>query len=60
MPPSARQNVSLGYNLQMKRHGPKLPFDGFDGAISKWLRESEAGKGLKGATLEPGATETSD
>jgi hypothetical protein len=48
---SDASNVSLGYNLQMKRHGPKLPFDGLIGGLPKWLRESEAGKGLKGATL---------
>src|SRR5207237_9005394 len=44
-------NLSLGYNLQMKRHGPKLPFGGLVAGLPKWLRESEGAKGLRGATL---------
>jgi hypothetical protein len=48
---SDASNFTLGYNLQMKRHGLKLPFDGLIGGLPKWLRESEGAKGLRGATL---------
>ena len=42
-------NVSLGYSLQMNRRGFRLPFGGLVGKLPKWLRESEAGKGLRAA-----------
>jgi hypothetical protein len=44
-------NLTVGYNLQMKRRGLKLPFDGLIGGLPKWLRESEGGKGLREARL---------
>ena len=42
-------NVSLGYGLQLNRRGFKLPFGGLVDKLPKFLRESEAGKGLRGA-----------
>ena len=44
-------NVSLGYALQLTRKGFKLPFGGVIGGLPKWLRESEAGKGLSSASF---------
>ena len=41
--------MSLGYALQMSRRGFRLPFGGVVGKLPKWLRESEAGKGLRTA-----------
>jgi hypothetical protein len=51
---SARSKSStmlLSYNLQMERRGPRLPLGGLIGALPKWIRESEAGKGLQSARL---------
>jgi Motility related/secretion protein len=48
---SDASNFSLGYNLQMQRRGPKLPFGGIVGSLPKWLRESEGGKSLRAATF---------
>jgi hypothetical protein len=44
-------NVALGYALLLSRRGFKLPFGGVIGGLPKWLRESEAGKGLSAATF---------
>jgi hypothetical protein len=41
----------LGYNLQLRRRGPRLPFGGIVSAMPKWFRESEAGKGLRNANF---------
>jgi hypothetical protein len=41
----------LGYNLQLQRRGPKLPFGGLIKGLPKWIRESEAGKSLANATF---------
>ncbi|HEX2611447.1 MAG TPA: hypothetical protein VHK68_10590, partial [Gemmatimonadales bacterium] len=41
----------LGYNLQLKRKGPRLPFAGLLGGLPKWIRESEGGKALSQATF---------
>jgi hypothetical protein len=41
----------LGYNLQLQRRGPKLPFGGLVKKLPKWIRESEGGKALSSATL---------
>ncbi len=43
--------VSLSYNLQLHRRGPRLPFAGLVKALPKWIRESEGGKGLANATF---------
>jgi hypothetical protein len=48
---SEASNVSLEYRLQMQRKGPKLPLGGLVGGLPRWLRESEAGRGLRNATL---------
>ena len=42
--------VLLGYDLQLKRRGPRLPFGGVIKGLPSWIRESEFGKGLSGAT----------
>ncbi|MBA3343862.1 MAG: hypothetical protein H0T44_00970, partial [Gemmatimonadales bacterium] len=44
-------SASANYNLQLKRAGLRLPLSGIVGALPKWLRESDAGKGLQSATL---------
>ena len=44
-------SVTLGYNLQMQRRGPRLPFGGVIKGLPAWIRESEFGKGLAGATF---------
>ncbi len=41
--------ISLGYNLQMKSRGFRLPFGGLIGGLPKWIRESEGGKALRTA-----------
>jgi hypothetical protein len=43
--------VSAGYNLQMQRRGVALPLGGLVGGLPRWLRESDAGKGLRAAKL---------
>jgi hypothetical protein len=44
-------SLSANYNLQMQRRGINLPFGGLLGGLPRWLRDSEAGKGLRGAKL---------
>ncbi|MEO8089988.1 MAG: cell surface protein SprA, partial [Gemmatimonadales bacterium] len=44
-------SVLAGYNLQMQRRGPRLPFGGVVKGLPRWIRESEFGKGLAGASL---------
>ena len=46
-------SMVLGYNLQLARKGPKLPLDGLIKGLPKWLRDSEAGKGLRNSTFTP-------
>jgi hypothetical protein len=51
---SARSDAStmlVSYNLQMERRGPRLPLGGLVRGLPKWIRESEAGKGLQAARL---------
>lgn len=43
--------LTLGYNLQMERRGPRLPFGGLVKGLPKWIRESEGGKALSSATF---------
>jgi hypothetical protein len=44
-------SLILGYNLQMQRRGPRLPFGGVIKGLPAWIRESEFGKALAGARL---------
>ena len=44
-------SLILGYNLQMQRAGPRLPFGGVIKGMPAWIRESEFGKALAGARL---------
>ncbi|HEU5303274.1 MAG TPA: hypothetical protein VFU40_01410, partial [Gemmatimonadales bacterium] len=44
-------SVQLGYNLQMQRRGPRLPFSGLVRSLPAWIRESEGGKSLATATF---------
>ena len=44
-------NLSLGYALQLTRRGFRLPFGGVIRGLPKWLRESEAGRGLASGTF---------
>ena len=43
--------LALNYSLQMRRRGFRLPFGGLIKALPKWLRQSEAGKGLDSASF---------
>ena len=43
--------AQLGYNLQLQRRGPRLPFGGLIKRLPKWIRESEGGKALANATF---------
>ena len=43
--------VALNYSLQMRRRGLRLPFGGLIKGLPKWLRQSEAGKGLDSASF---------
>ena len=43
--------LSANYNLQMQRRGINLPFGGLIGGLPRWIRESDAGKGLRSAKL---------
>jgi motility/secretion related protein SprA len=43
--------LALGYNLQLKRRGIRLPFGGIIGGLPKWIRSSEAGRGLDSASF---------
>ncbi len=44
-------SLSLGYNLQLERRGPRLPFGGIIKGLPAWIRESEGGKALANATF---------
>jgi cell surface protein SprA len=48
---SDAHSVALGYNLQMERRGPRLPFGGIIKGLPAWIRESEGGKALANATF---------
>ena len=48
---SKAYSALLGYNLQLRRRGPRLPFGGIVGGLPKWIRESEGGKALAKATF---------
>jgi hypothetical protein len=48
---SDAHSVVLGYNLQMQRRGIGLPLGGLVGGLPRWIRDSEAGKGLRSAKL---------
>jgi hypothetical protein len=43
--------VNLNYQLQMRRHGFRLPFGGIVRGLPAWLGKGEFGKGLQGADL---------
>ncbi|MFL5402744.1 MAG: cell surface protein SprA [Gemmatimonadales bacterium] len=43
--------VTLGYNLQLRRRTIRLPFGGIVKGLPRWLRGSEAGKGLDSASF---------
>lgn len=43
--------LTLGYNLQLERRGPRLPFGGIISGLPEWIRESEGGKALSNASL---------
>ncbi|MBA3318757.1 MAG: cell surface protein SprA [Gemmatimonadales bacterium] len=44
-------SLSAGYNLQLQRRGVALPLGGLIQGLPRWLRESDAGKGLRTARL---------
>ena len=44
-------SLTLGYNLQLERRGPRLPFGGIVKGLPRWLRESDGGKALANARL---------
>ncbi|HKH83930.1 MAG TPA: cell surface protein SprA [Gemmatimonadales bacterium] len=44
-------STTLGYNLQLERKGPRLPFGGIIKGMPRWIRESEGGKALANAGL---------
>jgi hypothetical protein len=44
-------SLTMSYNLRLERRGPRLPFGGIVKRLPKWIRESEAGKGLAGSTF---------
>ncbi|MGH3993829.1 MAG: hypothetical protein ACRDSN_15375, partial [Pseudonocardiaceae bacterium] len=41
----------LGYNVQMRRRGFRLPLGGLVGGLPKWISESETGKALRNARV---------
>jgi hypothetical protein len=43
--------VALGYNLPLRRRGPRLPLGGLVKGLPKWIRESEGGKALSNAMV---------
>ena len=43
--------ILLGYSLQLRRRGPRLPFGGVIKGMPGWIRNSEFGKSLAGATF---------
>lgn len=43
--------VNLNYQLQLGRHGVRLPFRGIVRGLPAWLGKGEFGKGLEGADL---------
>lgn len=48
---SDAHSLTLGYNLQLERRGPRLPFGGIIKGLPRWIRESEGGKALSNASL---------
>jgi hypothetical protein len=44
-------SLIVGYNLQLERRGPRLPFGGIIKGLPAWIRESEGGKALSTATF---------
>ena len=44
-------SLIVGYNLQLERRGPRLPFGGIIKGLPAWIRESEGGKALSTATV---------
>ncbi|HJR15522.1 MAG TPA: cell surface protein SprA [Gemmatimonadales bacterium] len=44
-------SLTLGYNLQLERRGPRLPFGNIIKSLPSWLRDSEGGKALSNATF---------
>ena len=48
---SSTYSAVLGYNLPLRRRGPRLPFGGILSGLPKWIRESEGGKALAKATV---------
>jgi hypothetical protein len=44
-------SLQVGYNLQLQRRGPRLPFGGLVKRLPAWIRESEGGKSLANATF---------
>ena len=44
-------SLQLGYNLQLQRRGPRLPFGRLVKSLPAWIRESEGGKSLASATF---------
>ncbi|MBA3445480.1 MAG: cell surface protein SprA [Gemmatimonadales bacterium] len=44
-------SLALGYNLQLERRGPRLPFGGIIKGLPAWIRESDGGKALTNASL---------
>ncbi len=48
---SKNYNVSLGYNAQMRRRGFRLPLGWLVNGLPGFVKESEAGKGLRNASV---------
>jgi len=48
---SDAHTLTVGYNLQLVRRGPRLPFGGIIKGLPRWIRESEGGKALSNASL---------
>jgi hypothetical protein len=48
---SNNHNVTVGYNVQMRRRGIRLPLDWLVNGLPGFVRESETGKGLRKASL---------
>jgi motility/secretion related protein SprA len=48
---SDAHSLALSYNLQMQRRGIGLPLGGLVGGLPDWIKNSNAGKGLRSAKL---------
>lgn len=44
-------SLQVGYNLQLQRRGPRLPFSKLVKGLPSWLRDSEGGKALANANF---------